>query len=245
MGPDLPYVPLWIHTEDWHTAGEPFRVVEYLPAGHLPQGVTVAERRFNVFATPLHPLDTLRQTLCHEPRGHADMYGGFIVPSNDSGAHFGVLFWHKDGFSTACGHGTIALGYWAVAKGLVEVPQKDCEVDVVVDAPSGRVKASVAVQDGKLVHADFVNVASRKLTDTIQLAVPSYRIDAHLQLSYGGAVYVSLNATQFASSVEPSNAGKFSQLARNIKDMLLKDERKLDGQGDIYGVIFWQDKGED
>jgi proline racemase len=182
MGPDLPYVPLWIDTEDWHTAGEPFRVVEYLPAGHLPQGVTVAERRFNVLATPLHPLDTLRQTLSHEPRGHADMYGGFIVPSNDSGAQFGVLFWHKDGFSTACGHGTIALGYWAVAKGLVEVPQKDCEVDVVVDAPSGRVKASVAVQDGKLVHADFVNVASRKLTDTIQLAVPSYRIDAHLQL---------------------------------------------------------------
>jgi proline racemase len=57
-------------------------------------------------------------------------------------------------------------------------------------------------------------------------------------------VYVSVNATQFASSVEPSNAGKFSQLARNIKDMLLKDERKLDGQGDIYGVIFWQDEGE-
>ena len=41
------------------------------------------------------------------------MYGGFIVPPDDQGADLGVLFWHKDGFSTACGHGTIALGAWA------------------------------------------------------------------------------------------------------------------------------------
>ena len=47
------------------------------------------------------------------------MYGGFIVPPDDDGADFGVLFWHKDGFSTACGHGTIALGAWAVETGLV------------------------------------------------------------------------------------------------------------------------------
>ena len=33
--------------------------------------------------------------------GHADMYGGLFVPGNDDGAHFGVLFWHKDGYSTA------------------------------------------------------------------------------------------------------------------------------------------------
>ena len=56
----------------------------------------------------------LRRFLGYEPRGHADMYGGFVVPPDDDGAHLGVLFWHKDGFSTACGHGTIALGVWAV-----------------------------------------------------------------------------------------------------------------------------------
>ena len=35
-------------------------------------------------------------------------------PPDDDGADLGVLFWHKDGYSTACGHGTIALGAWAV-----------------------------------------------------------------------------------------------------------------------------------
>ena len=48
------------------------------------------------------------------------MYGGFIVPPDDEGGDLGVLFWHKDGFSTACGHGTIALGVWAVETGRVD-----------------------------------------------------------------------------------------------------------------------------
>ena len=34
--------------------------------------------------------------------------------TDDPGADLGVLFRHKDGYSTACGHGTIALGAWAV-----------------------------------------------------------------------------------------------------------------------------------
>ena len=59
----------------------------------------------------------VRRLLCHEPRGHADMYGCFLVPPDDDGADLGVLFWHKDGYSTACGHGTIALGAWAVESG--------------------------------------------------------------------------------------------------------------------------------
>jgi trans-L-3-hydroxyproline dehydratase len=111
----------WQTTEDWHTAGEPFRIVSDVPAGYLTKGLTVAQQRLAILETPSHPLDTLRRTLCHEPRGHADMYGGFIVPPDDSDAHFGVLFWHKNGFSTACGHGTIALGYWAVANGIARL----------------------------------------------------------------------------------------------------------------------------
>ncbi|EPR76656.1 putative proline racemase [Leifsonia rubra CMS 76R] len=36
-----------------------------------------------------------------------------------------MLFWHKDGFSTACGHGTIALGVWAIESGLVAADPSD------------------------------------------------------------------------------------------------------------------------
>lgn len=103
--------PYWLATEDWNTAGEPFRIVKNLPSGHLTKDLTVSQQRLAIVETPAHPLNLLRKTLCHEPRGHADMYGAFITPPDDPGAHFGVLFWHKDGFSTACGHETIALGH--------------------------------------------------------------------------------------------------------------------------------------
>src|SRR3954447_11687992 len=102
-----------IVTTDYHTAGEPFRIVtEGAPA--LP-GATVAERRARALESAEAAF--VRALLCNEPRGHADMYGCFLVPPDDGGADLGVLFWHKDGFSTACGHGTIALAAWAVAYG--------------------------------------------------------------------------------------------------------------------------------
>src|SRR5215218_8840867 len=128
-----------IATTDYHTAGEPFRIVVD-GAPPIP-GATVRDRREH--ARQSADVDFVRELLVNEPRGHADMYGCFLVPPDDGGAHLGVLFWHKDGYSTACGHGTIALGVWAVRTGLVPAAP-DGETDVVVDVPSGRVTASVS-----------------------------------------------------------------------------------------------------
>ncbi|KAK1456085.1 hypothetical protein CCUS01_10265 [Colletotrichum cuscutae] len=47
--------PFWVESEDWHTAGEPFRIVDRLPNGYLPEAQTVADRRFAVINTPGHP----------------------------------------------------------------------------------------------------------------------------------------------------------------------------------------------
>src|SRR5262249_56985651 len=126
----------------------------------------VATRR--VFAIGVPAVDGLRRVLCFEPRGHADMYGGFLVPPDDAGAHLGVLFWHKDGFSTACGHGTIALGAWAVRSGLVAAPA-DGTVDVVIDVPSGRVTARVHVSGGRVSAVDFVSVPSYPIAPSVEV----------------------------------------------------------------------------
>ncbi len=91
-----------ITTTDYHTGGEPFRIV----TGGVPalEGRTVPERRRWAAAN----IDHVRQLLVNEPRGHADMYGGFVTPPDDDGADLGVVFFHNEGYSTACGHGTIA-----------------------------------------------------------------------------------------------------------------------------------------
>lgn len=111
----------------YHTGGEPFRIVADPPVRIA--GATVAERR--ALAIEDAAVQGVRAVLCSEPRGHADMYGGFVVPPDDDGVDLGVLFWHKDGFSTACGHGTMALGVWAVETGQVAAPANGSEVPLL------------------------------------------------------------------------------------------------------------------
>lgn len=233
----------WIDTEDWHTAGEPFRIVPNLPDGSLPSSRTVAQRRLDILAAgSSHPLNRLRESLCHEPRGHADMYGGFITPPDDDKADFGVLFWHKDGFSTACGHGTIALGYWALMKGIVKTPVEDQEAKVVIDVPSGRVTAWVTLKDGKPVHADFYNVISYPLAQALRVNIASRGgMQLKVDLAFSGAVYVSIDAEeQLKMKVEPENTQEFIRLGREIKAAL--GTRAHHGEYDCYGVIFYQEE---
>jgi proline racemase/trans-L-3-hydroxyproline dehydratase len=131
---------------------EPFRIVVDPPVP-IP-GSTVAERRARAIENA--DVQGLRAVLCSSRAGMRTC-GGFIVPPDDDGADLGVLFWHKDGFSTACGHGTIALGVWAVENGRVVAPVTG-SVDVVIDVPSGRVTARVHREDARVVAVDFVNV---------------------------------------------------------------------------------------
>jgi len=84
-------ISLSVSTSDYHTAGEPFRIVTDPPV--LLPGDSVADRRTRALDSPA--AQGLRKLLCFEPRGHADMYGGFLVPADDGGAHLGVLFWRR------------------------------------------------------------------------------------------------------------------------------------------------------
>ncbi len=65
-----------------------------------------------------------------EPRGHHDMYGAWLVAPSLPGADLAVLFMHNEGYSTMCGHATIALARWGSA--LPRIP--DGDVVVVIDA---------------------------------------------------------------------------------------------------------------
>jgi proline racemase len=231
-----------ILTTDYHTAGEPFRIVVDPPV-ELP-GDTVADRRARALRSP--DVQGLRELLCFEPRGHADMYGGFLVPPDDDDAHLGVLFWHKDGFSTACGHGTIALGVWAVETGLVAAPD-DGEVDVVIDVPSGRVTSRVRREQGRTVAVDFVNVPSYVLARDI--ALPTSRGEVSVTVSYGGAIFAGVDAASVDLAVQASAYRDLIALGREVKWALNDSEYarhpsdpRLSG---IYGTILYDDLGVD
>lgn len=233
---------LSVSTSDYHTAGEPFRIVIDPPVV-LP-GDSVADRRERALESPA--AQGLRELLCFEPRGHADMYGGFLVPADDGDAHLGVLFWHKDGFSTACGHGTIALGVWAIDSGLVAAPD-DGSVDVVIDVPSGRVTARVHRTGGRTVAVDFVNVPSYVLARDVPVATS--RGEVAVTVAYGGAIYASIDAAAVGLSVDPSRYQELIALGREVK-WALDDTEHAAHPGDprlsgVYGTILHEDLGDD
>jgi proline racemase len=225
-----------LRTTDYHTAGEPFRIV-VSDIGEIA-GANVRERRETAAAT--ERIDGVRRLLCHEPRGHADMYGCFVVPPDDDGADFGVLFWHKDGYSTACGHGTIALGAWAVESGRVAAPT-DGHVDVVIDVPSGRVTARVRCAGGAVEEVAFVNVPA---------SVTARGVDAgeiKADLAWGGAFYAFVPAAAFGLHVTPEDVPALIVAGRAVKAALdsapVARHAHDDRLSGIYGTVLTERVG--
>ncbi|HEV3378147.1 MAG TPA: proline racemase family protein [Thermoleophilaceae bacterium] len=225
-----------IAATDYHTAGEPFRIVEE-GVVEVP-GATVAERREH--AARSEEVDRVRRLLCHEPRGHADMYGGFLVPPDDDGADLGVLFWHKDGYSTACGHGTIALGAWAVECGRVAAPA-DGDVDVTIDVPSGRVVARVRRWRGAVEAVAFRNVPSFVVARGVHAG------EVEVDVAFGGAFYAFVPAGRLGLGVAPGDLAELIAAGREVKRALEGSEvarhpsdERLSG---IYGTVIYEELG--
>jgi proline racemase len=229
---------LEIRATDYHTAGEPFRIVTS-GTPEIP-GATVPERR--EYARSSDEVDRVRRLLVQEPRGHADMYGCFIVPPDDDDADFGTLFWHKDGYSTACGHGTIALGVWAVETGRVAAAD-DGDTDVVIDVPSGRVTARVHRHGGRIERVTFRNVPAYVVARDVE--VQTSRGPVLADVSYGGAFYASVSALSVGLTVTPECYADLIAVGREVKWAMNDaevarhpEDPRLSG---IYGTILYED----
>ncbi len=214
---------------DYHTGGEPFRIVT--GGVEEPRGRTILERRRDA----LERLDHVRRLLVFEPRGHADMYGCLVVPANDAGADLGVVFFHNAGYSTACGHGTIALVTWALEEGVV--PRGEGENRVVVDVPSGRLETWAHVYGGRVRSVRFRNVPAYVWAE--RLEVGEHVVD----VAFGGAFYASLE-----ERVDPAELPRLIELGRRLKreiEALHNVVHPLEPElRDVYGVVFWQEEGE-
>ena len=229
-----------IATTDYHTGGEPFRIV----TGGVPalEGSTVPERRRWAAAN----VDHVRQLLVNEPRGHADMYGAFVTPPNDDKADLGVVFFHNEGFSTACGHGTIALVTWALDSGRVTGTPVGTSIAVTVDVPSGRLPCSARLDADRRVEAvRFRNVPSFVLA--YDVTVQTERGPSTLDVAFGGAFYGMLDVARLGLGLTPEALPELIALQRQLRPALEHslrvvhpEERDLSG---IYGVIFWESIG--
>jgi proline racemase len=227
---------LVVTTVDYHTAGEPFRIVTG-GVGPIP-GATMLEKRRHA----QRRLDDVRALLVNEPRGHADMYGCFVTEPVAEGSDLGVLFFHNAGFSTACGHGTIALATYALDTGLL--PAQEPKTRLQIDVPSGTLPVRAAVVDGRVERVSFRNVPSFVHEQGIELDTSRGRLT--VDVAYGGAFYASVRADAAGLDVEPGSLAALIELGREIKQALetrgeiahpMEPELR-----DVYGVIFFADE---
>jgi trans-L-3-hydroxyproline dehydratase len=174
-------------TVDMHTAGEPVRIV----TGGYPAlaGRSILDKRRDARTR----FDHIRTTLMLEPRGHAGMYGVIPTEPSAAGADLAVLFTHNEGYSTMCGHATIAIGRWAVDAG--RVPSVEGRAKFGLETPCGVVRVSVEPAAGDAPLVTFESVRSFASHLDLTLAVPGLGL-VTLDIAFGGAYYAILPSSR-------------------------------------------------
>lgn len=226
---------LKLKTIDMHTGGEPLRVI----IDGYPQikGSTILEKRNYVKDN----LDYLRTTLMFEPRGHADMYGVLLVEAQNEDSDFGVIFMHNEGYSTMCGHATIAITKLAVELGWVEVTKP--VTNIKIDAPCGQLDSYANVdENGNVTSVSFKCVPSFVIALDEEIYVEDIGLVKY-DLSYGGAFYAYINADSLKLSLNKDNYDKIITYGKKIKHAIIesKDNIKHPFEEDLsflYGTIF-------
>lgn len=229
----------WVPPSGWrrltaiesHTGGEPFRVIVD-GIGEIP-GRTLLERRRYAQGH----LDGLRRATILEPRGHADMYGGWIGPPTRPDSDLSVLFVHNEGFSTMCGHGIIALAKVVHDTGIITA--EDDVVELRIDTPAGQVTATSTRRAGQVVGTTFRNVASFAPALDQEVPVPGVGT-VHYDLAFGGAFYAYVVGEDVG--LDLADAAAATAAGRAIKQAIVASgepfhpgDRDL---GFLYGVIF-------
>jgi len=199
-----------IRTVDAHAAGEPLRVITD-GVGPIPGETILEKRRY-----AREHLDGLRRTLMFEPRGHADMYGALVTNPVTEDGDLGVLFLHNEGWSTMCGHGTIALVTVAL-----ETKMLDRKEVVRLDTPAGRVTACATFEGARVRRIAFENVPSfpYALDQTVEAPeIGTIRYD----IGFGGAFYAFVQAKDLGVQLTPRDFRALIHRGMLVKHAVMK-----------------------
>lgn len=239
----------FIDVVDMHTAGEPVRII----TGGYPEltGATILDKRREAQARHDH----IRRALMLEPRGHAGMYG--VIPCAPSaqaraqGADLACLFTHASGYSTMCGHATIAIGRWAVEAGLVDhrmAPDRR-SARFGLELPCGIVTVEARIEEGRVVASGYESAPAFVSELDVAIEVPGLG-PVTLDIVFGGAFYAILPVSRLGLDFEAplkerigAGMAVFHALRAQRPAPCHPDEPDLSF---LYGVILTDDaKGEE
>ncbi len=201
-------------TIDSHTVGEATRII-YEGFPELP-GSTMMEKKKYLEKN----YDHYRTALMLEPRGHRDMFGALITEPVNPEADLGVVFMDSGGYLNMCGHGSIGTASMAVETGLVAVTEPYTEV--VLDTPSGIIRAKVRVEGGKAVEVSILNVPSFLYRENLKAEIPGYGTIPY-DISFGGSFFALVDAEAIGLDLKAKYIEEITELGMKLRNRINKE----------------------
>jgi proline racemase len=207
--PNNPFLAGALVTVDSHTAGEATRLV----VGGLPPipGNSVAAKRRYVAEN----LDHVRLLLTREPRGHRDMFGAIVTEPTSANGDFGLIYMDARRYPYMCGHATIGAITTFLELGWLPVPPGTRDHEVVVDTPSGPVRAHACLrwEDGAV---RVESVAMQLMASFVLAAGQTVRVPGagsfRAELVCVGGTFIMVSADQIPHALSAGNAPALAEL---------------------------------
>jgi trans-L-3-hydroxyproline dehydratase len=170
-----------------------------------------------------------------EPRGHSDMYGAILLNPHRDDADICLLFMHNEGYSTMCGHGTIAVDDRLDRRGLF--PGSRARTTIRFEVPAGwwsrrpprrrlrRWRASGwTAFVSRTCRRPRARVARGRARRVLELKVrPPTMATPERGHGVGGAYYGIVDAASLGMRVVPEQASALRRAGAMITEVLRRD----------------------
>jgi proline racemase len=196
-----------IITIDSHTQGEPTRLVVG-GIGSLP-GETMLEKREEFIQNH----DDIRLLLTREPRGHRDMFTVVVTDPVSEEGSFGLIYMDAERYPYLCGHATIGAVTTLVEVGALHI--EDGDNVVIVDTPSGSLKAHARVENGRVMSVAIDMVPSFVLETGKRVEVPGFGT-LSVDLVCVGGFFAMVAANEIQIPLEADRSQVLTQLGMDI-----------------------------
>ena len=196
--------PYSLAVVDAHTAGSSARL---LVGGFPPvKGKTVSDR-LEYFQ---NNLDYIRVAFMQEPRGHESCCGAILLPPSTPEEDLSCLFVTNSGYTSVCGHVSLALGNF-----LKQVSSEERSISKVsVGTPSGIIQLDCSGFQNSANTIAFENVPSFLYCEA-EIELPNLE-KIPVAVSFGGNFYVLVDAGNLPSSYKEASVSEMTVLGKAI-----------------------------
>lgn len=192
---------------DAHTTGTPIRVI----TGGIPplKGDTINEKMLYM---EKH-YDWLRACAACPPRGPQSVVCAVLVPPCSKDADYGVFYMDAKSFQPMCGAGTLSVAKVLVENGLVA--REEPVTKMVLETPSGIVKAFADIENGEVTKLSMENAPAFLYKKDVVLDVPEIG-KLTVDIGFGGNFFAIVDSEQLEVPLTFSRKDTYSHYMRLI-----------------------------